>query len=109
MWTLELPWRGNERYNSCIPEGVYRAVKHDSPKFGATLWLRDVPERSEILIHPANMPSQLEGCIAPGGELRTYAHGALGVLYSRIALSKLLEAVEDTVDVDIRPFRVEYP
>jgi len=51
--TLELPWAGNERNESCIPPGVYQYQRHESPRFGETLWLRGAPERSEILIHAA--------------------------------------------------------
>lgn len=108
LWTLELPWRGNECCRSCIPEGVYRAIKHDSPTFGPTLWLRDVPERSEILLHPANYVEQLDGCIAPGSGHGT-ARDALAVWDSQDALERILQAVDDEVNVDIRTYRPEYP
>lgn len=53
-YTIELPWRGNAVGESCIPLGGYIAQRHDSSKFGSSLWLRDVPGRTEILVHPAN-------------------------------------------------------
>lgn len=65
-YTLELPWKNNEKQVSCIPVGIYPVVKHVSPKFGKCFWLQDVPNRSEILIHPANYTSELKGCIAVG-------------------------------------------
>ena len=108
LWTLELPWKGNKTNESCIPEGVYRAIKHDSPTFGPTLWLRDVPGRSEILIHPANYVEQLDGCIAPGMDYGT-ARDALAVWNSQDALSKILEATDEEVDVDIRTYTPQYP
>jgi len=64
--SLELPWKDNEVRVSCIPAGEYDCVKHTSPKFGECFWVKDVPNRSEILIHPANYVSQLLGCVAMG-------------------------------------------
>lgn len=52
--TLELPWLDNQKYVSCIPTGFYRARKHISPTFGESIWILDVPGRSEILIHFGN-------------------------------------------------------
>lgn len=65
-YTLELPWIGNQRSISCIPEGDYQVVKRESPRFKAHFELLDVPSRSHILIHPANNAKRdLKGCIAP--------------------------------------------
>jgi hypothetical protein len=64
--TLELPWKNNQRSVSHIPRGTYKGIKHRSPKFGECVWIKDVPERSEILIHPANYVEQLRGCVAVG-------------------------------------------
>ena len=65
--TIELPWRDNKRNISSIPSGVYDVVVgHNSPRFGWTLWLQDVPNRSEILVHQTSFVRQLRGCIAPG-------------------------------------------
>jgi len=52
--TLEPPWAGNEPYESCIPEGIYRWQRHNSPRHGETLCLQDVLGRTGILIHVAN-------------------------------------------------------
>ena len=66
-FTLELPWLDNKPYVSCIPEGTYKVELEYSGRFGKELpELRDVPGRSEIKFHPANFPSELKGCIAPG-------------------------------------------
>jgi hypothetical protein len=64
--TLELPDINNTPRVSCIPEGRYQVVKHVSPKHGACFWVKNVPNRNEILIHQANFKSQLQGCIAVG-------------------------------------------
>jgi hypothetical protein len=61
--TLELPWKDNQRRVSCIPVGAYKCKKHRSPRFGLSLWLQDVPNRSEILIHQGNFYADILGCI----------------------------------------------
>lgn len=72
LFTLELPdlnndgIDNNEVRKSCIPEGVYRVKKHNSPKFGKTFWVKDVPGRSAILIHPGNYHYHTLGCILVG-------------------------------------------
>ena len=58
FYSLELPYRDNKRRISCIPEGNYIGFKHNSPKFGNTVWIKDVPKRSEILIHAGNFGVQ---------------------------------------------------
>jgi hypothetical protein len=83
-YSLELPWLKNIRRVSCIPEGDYVCNIVNSPKFGRTYAVLDVPDRSAILIHAANLAgserhgytTQLQGCIAPAerrGEMRNNA------------------------------------
>ena len=65
-YTIELPWLGNQRRISCIPEGEYFLQLRFSPKFKWHFLLIDVPGRDLILIHPANDAKlELLGCIAP--------------------------------------------
>ena len=65
-YTIELPWLGNQRRISCIPEGEYILQLRFSPKFKLHFLLMDVPGRDLILIHPANDAKlELLGCIAP--------------------------------------------
>jgi len=75
--TLELPWLDNETGISCIPEGHYDVIPRTSKKYKNHLHILDVPERSYILIHPANFVgsdnprtghSDLRGCIAVGSK-----------------------------------------
>ncbi|MDD1792520.1 DUF5675 family protein [Enterovibrio sp. ZSDZ42] len=88
----------NAPSRSCIPEGRYSLLPHNSPKFGKCYAL-EAPElgvtrygpslRTHILIHKANTPSQLQGCLAPGvnfGEL----HGEWAVLNSTAAFDSLM-------------------
>lgn len=71
--TVELPWRDNRRQRSCIPPGAYRCALVQSPRFGRVYGVANVPDRTHILIHSANLAgdvdlgwtTQLHGCIAP--------------------------------------------
>lgn len=68
---------------SCVPPGIYQLDPHESedhPKtlalYNPELWVYHVESqvpswkkgfaRTAVLIHPANWPEQLRGCIAPG-------------------------------------------
>lgn len=83
--TIELPWRDNQPRISCIPAGRYRVTLEYSVHLKrATLRLQDVPGRSGILIHPANHPDELEGCITLG---KRYSRD--GVMESRMAVEAL--------------------
>jgi hypothetical protein len=85
IWeTMERPWvpdpsgggLGGDPGLSCIPVGAYTLVLHDTQKHPKTWALVNADlgvvadptpgMRSDILIHPANFASELEGCIAPG-------------------------------------------
>jgi len=86
--TVERPDLGNQKFISCVPAGEYRVEWHPS-RFGYSYRLLDVPERDGILIHAANWPYQLEGCIALG-LTRGLINNRYGVGSSRKAL-KLFE------------------
>lgn len=74
LYSIEQPWRDNEKGRSCVPEGTYDLVPYRSPKHGATWYLRnhalgvgDIGEnRSYCELHAANWATQLEGCVALG-------------------------------------------
>jgi len=71
--TLEPPDKGNASDISCIPEGIYQCKKVDSPHFGATYEITDVPERTNILFHPGNIRADTHGCVLLGRQ-----YGLLG-------------------------------
>ena len=66
LTTLELPWLKNLPNKSCIPEGDYVADRFDSPRWGPTLKLNNVPDRSDIEFHIGNKIEDSEGCILVG-------------------------------------------
>lgn len=66
-YSLELSCRkGDEGGRMAIPSGKYPILMTHSPKFGRKMPLIVVPGRSGIRFHPANDPSELDGCVAPG-------------------------------------------
>lgn len=93
--TIELPWKANRAQVSCIPEGEYFMVKRYSKKFGWHLQVLDVPNRSLILMHPANNAVlELRGCIAPVSQLTGLGQG----IKSRTAMQKLTAIVFRELD-----------
>ena len=95
MYSIELPWKDNHARVSCIPEGRYELVKRWSPKFNRHLQVMNVPQRKDILIHPANDALQeLKGCIAPV----SFITGAGKGLRSRMALETLTSLVYGALD-----------
>ncbi len=94
-FTIELPWRNNERRISCIPEGKYFIIKRNSQKFKSHFILLGVPNRSLILIHPANNAmKELNGCIAPVTKLSGPGMG----LFSRAAFLRLKSVLENSLE-----------
>jgi hypothetical protein len=96
-YTIELPWLGNQKRISCIPEGEYILQKRFSPIFKWHLHLMNVPGRDLILIHPANdAKKELLGCIAPVTKHTGIGKGSS----SRKALDKLKAIVYKSLAYD---------
>lgn len=67
LHTMEDDWRANRRGLSCIPAGRYILSKTIFHKHGyETYEITGVPNRSRILIHPANTEEDVEGCVGLG-------------------------------------------
>lgn len=99
---LELPWKENKRRISCIPDGTYKAIKHQSPKFGKSFWLQNVPNRSEILIHAGNYNTDTLGCLLPGQKRKDInKDGLMDVTSSGKTIDDLWEIMPDKFDVEI--------
>jgi len=98
--TLERPWLGNQVDISCIPEGVYQCERILSPKFKSVYQLKDVEGRTHILMHTANMVSELKGCIAYGS---TYSDmfGVEALIGSISAKELFYKAINDIVRFDL--------
>ena len=79
--TLEREWNDNKRGESCIPTGLYVCRRVQSPKFGDTFEVCDVPGRSYILFHIGNIEDDSHGCILVG-EMYEKLKGKIAVLAS---------------------------
>lgn len=83
--TLERSWHDNKVSVSCIPQGLYRCVWQQSYRFGWCYEVRNVLDRSRILILAGNTKEDTSGCILLGSEF-----GLLGknkaVLHSKAAV-----------------------
>ena len=96
FFTLELPWKNNERKVSRIPAGTYRVEPRNSPKYGAHLWVKDVPGRDTILFHSLNFPDQTEGCVGVGLRMADIdSDGRLDIVSSRAAMDLLTQFVTE--------------
>ena len=99
--TIELPWIGNDRGVSCIPEGKYQLVKMFTKKFGLHYMVCNVPGREEIFIHPANdAMRELKGCIAPVSKIIGEGLGS----NSRKAFRKFMDMT--LIKSDINPIYI---
>ena len=100
--TLELPWKENQRRISCIPDGIYTCIKHTSPTFGECIWIQDVPDRSEILIHTGNYTTDTLGCVLVGLDFADLnKDGVHDVIHSKQAMKILLNSVPDKFTLSI--------
>jgi hypothetical protein len=128
--SIEEPWRpdphgpGGQRREaklaeSCIPDGRYEVVPHDSHRFpgvyalvaptlGVYRWPSDIPAgqpwgRSAILIHAGNDTDAIMGCIAIGLKHET-RNNRPWVSDSRAALDRLRAVLlRDSHTLTIRP------
>lgn len=72
--SLELPFEDNKKQISCIPAGIYKVVKRNSEKSGRHFEIKDVEDRSLILMHVGNYHNQTKGCILVGNGFK-YLNG----------------------------------
>tara|TARA_B110000967_G_scaffold292_1_gene279 strand:- start:2780 stop:3220 length:441 start_codon:yes stop_codon:yes gene_type:complete len=106
-YTVERPWVNNEPMVSCIPEGTYTlrqrksgvVTRSSGGKFTSGWEVTNVSGRTFIMIHPANWPSQLHGCIAVGLKLAPMqdpkGKSFMGVQSSRKAFTDLMKVLGD--------------
>jgi len=90
--TVERPWEDNQHLISCIPEGVYTCKSYKSPTKGDVWMVQNVPNRSDIEIHAANVYTDLEGCIGVGDSFGVIGNTA-AVLNSQATLAMLRETL----------------
>ncbi len=91
--TLERPWLENRRSVSCIPEGGYLCKRVNSPKFGDTFEVTNVPERSHILFHKGNFFDDTHGCILTGEQYEQLA-GQNAIIASGKAFKEFMDRLD---------------
>ena len=89
FYTIERPWLNNKPFESCIPVGEYSLRWKESPKFGMCYEVESVEGRTHILIHAANFPTDVVGCIGLG----------TGLMGDRIAVSSSRDAMKKFHDL----------
>lgn len=112
--TVERPWLNNQPNISCIPEGTYQLDAYKSPRFGDCFIVYGGEEHQQIkkfknsngnrwgiLIHPANTPSQLAGCIAPVEQFSTGFGDELGGVSSKKVFGKLIDQLTSGITLKI--------
>jgi hypothetical protein len=108
-YTLELPWRDNQKSISCIPEGTYPIVPRRSNRFRDHLHVLDVPNRTYILIHEANFVNQLRGCIAVGKERRDLnGDGLRDVVSSNMTKKEITKLITSASQIIISTNQTRY-
>ena len=103
--TIENPWINNKRNISCIPIGRYRCVVYQSPKFGLTFHILNVPGRGEteaIIFHIGNLDDDTRGCIIIGNEFGEL-NSEPAVLNSRKGFKRFMETmIDDEFELTVR-------
>lgn len=96
-YTLEdtpRPLNMKVKHYTAIPDSTYYAKLVTSPTFGRSLWLQDVANFTEILVHAGNDERNTSGCILLGSKRnperdRIYdCKPALDKLLDKLDLSK---------------------
>lgn len=94
-YTLELPWKDNQRRVSCIPKGIYECEHIVSPSQGLCFSIKDVPGRDYILIHVGNYHHNFLGCIGVGQALGDIdGDGLRDITSSRPTLTRMLKLID---------------
>ena len=92
--SLEREWLDNKPSvgdvaGSCIPAGEYTCEKVNSPRFGKTYEVLNVPNRTHILFHKGNLDDDSRGCILVGesfGDINSFS----GILSSKAGYNELM-------------------
>ena len=89
-FTVELPWKGNVPYESCIPEGHYRVAPryYNTGEYDA-YEICNVEGRTHILFHIANSKQDLLGCCGLGMG-HGFVHGEWAVTSSRMGFGNFM-------------------
>jgi hypothetical protein len=100
--TLELPWRNNEKGNSCILSAFYTVEPRRSQKFGDHLIVLNAAPRSDILFHHGNFPKDTTGCVLVGSDFSDIDQDKkLEITNSKRAMQKLVKLITEPAELII--------
>lgn len=107
--TMELPWKENQNRISCIPEGKYHLGMRRSGVVSRTTggqyqsgWeVQDVPNRTYIMFHVGNYPSDFEGCVGVGMGQTTYQNGNRMITNSQKAFRLFMEKMSSNPEWEV--------
>ncbi len=94
IYILENPWKANIKNVSCIPSGTYICGPYSGMKFKDVYKVRNVPNRTDILIHIGNYTRETSGCILPGRGVN-YINEPM-VTHSTLAMNMLRKMLGDS-------------
>jgi len=110
-YTCELSWKNNKEFISCIPTGIYDVelytTNSKSKFYKKALLIKNVPNRSNILLHIANTHLDIEGCIGAGKDVDPNIYNKksneynLGVINSGEAIREILKLHEEIKQIEI--------
>jgi len=104
VYSLELPWKNNERRVSCIPDGLYKCTRENHKKFGWCYRLHNVPNRDGVLIHSGTTFEHTLGCILPAlNQKDINGDGLPDNVSSKAALAKLTALNFTEINIWTRP------
>ena len=101
--TLENAWINNVRNQSCIPIGKYKCKRFNSPKFGETFRIMDVPNRGEVegvLFHKGNLDDDTRGCILIGEQFELL-NGEPAILRSGKGFTEFMDKNKNINEFDL--------
>ena len=104
FYTVEKPWDRNIQEISCVPDGEYSLMPHQSNKYGDVLCLinrekgvthfkEEDSKRYACLIHVANFAKDVKGCIGLGdaylGDMVTNSRQAILDFYNEVSPNEI--------------------
>ncbi len=87
--TIERSWVSNAVNESCIPAGEYLVKMTNSPKYGPSYEVKNVPGRSHILFHKGNTAEDTRGCILPVSKISVFKD-CIGGYSSKFAYDRFM-------------------
>lgn len=110
IYMIAPPWKDNKPDISCMPQGLYNVTRGDTSSHKDVFKILNVPNRTNILIHPGNCASDVilgkevhatdsKGCFLPGFG---YIKSTPMVTSSVKAMEYLRENIKDNFTLEVR-------